>query len=729
MKYFEVNMLVALDVPDTEPAWYRILHIDQQNNHLFGLPMPHSARAKHQHGVPIEFNFEEMQRLRSIGQCEIILNDPWLAVERHEKDLSDAQKKKLEKNWKLLAPLLEIPKLALFQRSTRGTLIKQIAERELKPTATIYRLLERYWRRGQSKAALIPDFQNQGNRGQSKLAKPDGPKRGRRRRTTRFLDAHPGINITEEIKQKLVQMGREYYEKERLSLTKAYEEGLKKYFKIGWIIKTDGSRQEQMPPEHELPTFTQFRYWYSQDRALNFERVQVARLGANEYNLTSRPLSGDASYMASGPGQVFQVDATVPGLYLVSSRNPQLIIGKAVVYGISDTFSRMVVAFWVGLEGPSWAGAIQALVNMTENKVAFCKSLGIEIDESDWPCHHLPEAILADRGEFEGYNASQLVTDFNVRVSNTAPYRADWKGVIERTFGHLDTKLVDWLDGAVRINRRGERDHRLEATLTLKEFRTLLALHFIEFNSAHEMTKYPRELEMIRDEVRPIPLDLWNWGLANRSGALKKVDPDALRIKLLPRDWGSVTRKGIKFKNHYYTCTVIENEQWREKATRQGMTRVSLAYDTWSSGTVYVQHPDTKEFMLCSEVQSVDSTGDVPWAELELETELDRLRRDEAEPALKTRQRNFQHQKQQITQAAKARAKAATSTESKSARLDQIKENRVSERALEREQQLPTESGVFAQGKLEPAKSPGRKMFAVEIDELLAGLSKAKKEK
>jgi hypothetical protein len=75
-----------------------------------------------------------------------------------------------------------------------------------------------------------------------------------------------------------------------------------------------------------------------------------------------------------------------------------------------------------------------ALENATLNKVAFCQEFGIQIDEADWPSHHLPEGILADRGELEGYNADNLVNALNVRVSNTPPYRADWKGIVERNF-------------------------------------------------------------------------------------------------------------------------------------------------------------------------------------------------------------------------------------------------------------------------------------------------------
>jgi putative transposase len=478
-----------------------------------------------------------------------------------------------------------------------------------------------------------------------------------------------------------------------------------------------------MPPEHELPTFSQFRYWYGQDRSLNFERSQIARLGQTEYNLTGRALSGESTSMAFGPGALFQVDAMIAGIYLVSSKNPNVIVGKPVVYGLSDVFSRMVVGFWVGLEGPSWAGAIQALVNMVQDKVIFCKEIGIEINDSDWPSCHLPEAILADRGEFEGYSASQLVNDFNVSVSNTAPYRADWKGIVERKFGHTKGKIINWLEGAIRLNRRGETDARLKAIYTLKEFRQILALHFLDYNNTHEMEKYPRDIDMKSDRVRPIPIKIWNWGLENRTGKLKRAEPEVLRMKLLPRDHATITRFGIKFKNYFYTCPVIENEQWREKAAQKSRNRVKVAYDSWSSYHIYVKHPISGEFLECFQTNTIDSTEDAPWPEVDLEKELDRLERDENTPEMNKRKRDFQSRQREVTRQAKIRAKSSKTTESKRSRLSLITENRGFEKNLERTQVTNNPQDTSKKVTSRYHEGIHDEKFSDDIDELLANIS------
>ena len=125
---------------------------------------------------------------------------------------------------------------------------------------------------------------------------------------------------------------------------------------------------------------------------------------------------------ADGPGTRFQVDATIADIYLVSSFNRSLIIGRPVVYGIIDVYSRLFTGVYVGLEYP-WIGAMMALDNMITDKVAFCAEHDIYINDSQWPAKHLREIIIADRGEFEGYSVTSLINNFNIKIENTSAYR------------------------------------------------------------------------------------------------------------------------------------------------------------------------------------------------------------------------------------------------------------------------------------------------------------------
>ena len=155
------------------------------------------------------------------------------------------------------------------------------------------------------------------------------------------------------------------------------------------------------------------------------------RKGNRKYELNHRAVLGTSVGDLYGPGTKYQIDATIADVYIVSSFNRNWIIGRPVIYVVIDVFSRMVVGLYVGLEGPSWFGAMMALANTASDKVSYCKQYGIDITKEEWDCHYLPQTLLADRGELEGYNVERLISAFHMKVENTPPYRADWKGIVD----------------------------------------------------------------------------------------------------------------------------------------------------------------------------------------------------------------------------------------------------------------------------------------------------------
>lgn len=166
-----------------------------------------------------------------------------------------------------------------------------------------------------------------------------------------------------------------------------------------------------------------------------------------------------------GPGAKFQIYATDADVYIVSSYNRNWIIGRPVIYTVIDVFSGMVVGLYVGLEGPSWQGAMMALENTASNKVEFCKKFGIEITEEEWPSHHLPQILLTDCSELEGYNIERLQKVFHTKVENTTPFRTDWKAIVEQHFRIINLKLKPFLPGVVDtdVRVRSDRDYHLDA--------------------------------------------------------------------------------------------------------------------------------------------------------------------------------------------------------------------------------------------------------------------------
>lgn len=86
---------------------------------------------------------------------------------------------------------------------------------------------------------------------------------------------------------------------------------------------------------------------------------------------------------------------------------------------------------------------------------------------------------------------------------------------------------------------------------------------------------------MIADNVQPIPIKIWNWGMKKLTGKLRPEDNmDALRIKLLPRDTATVTSDGIRFRGIYYTCERGLQEQWFLRLKGKRSKRVEIVYES-----------------------------------------------------------------------------------------------------------------------------------------------------
>ena len=103
--------------------------------------------------------------------------------------------------------------------------------------------------------------------------------------------------------------------KEKVS-KKRFRKFLKPTSISGYELK-DGILIPILPPAEELPTFRQFRYWY-ETYYYDAVRSIKKRFGETAFNLKSRQLLGDATSIAFGPGSVYQIDATIADIYLVS---------------------------------------------------------------------------------------------------------------------------------------------------------------------------------------------------------------------------------------------------------------------------------------------------------------------------------------------------------------------------------------------------------------------------
>ncbi|MBD1842461.1 DDE-type integrase/transposase/recombinase [Cyanobacteria bacterium FACHB-63] len=649
--------------------------------------------------LPVFRKSVEIEAALTSGDAQVLEVDPYAVLLRPENDIADKHRQRRDAAWEVIAPLVEDTTGQIFYSHGRGALLNTHEEKTGWTKKTIYKFLRRYWQGGQTKNALLPLYDKCGGKGKERQSST-GVKRGRPSRLTKVADLPTGVNVDAAIREKFSRGIRLFYETaEQRTLQDAYQKTLEKFFHKGYDKLPDGTLVPFLPPADELPSFGQFRYWYEKER--NVTQALSTREGKRRYNLRHREILGDSTQMAFGPGSVYQIDATIGDIYLVSSLDRARIIGRPVIYVVIDVFSRLIVGMSVTLEGPSWVGAMQALENAASDKVIFCQEYGIEITEEDWGSYHLPEMILADRGEFEGYSADNLVNALNIRISNTPPYRADWKAIVERNFRLSNEKFIHWAPGAVyKPRQRGDADYRLDAVLDLHQFRKLMILSILDHNKDHRMDWYRMDEFMIREHVDPYPIDLWNWGIRNRVGHLRTVTPEILRLNLLSGEKATVTHRGIRcFQGLLYSCDLALREQWFVRARERGSWKINIAYDPRKLDKVYLRLDGSRRLECCQLIDADKTFRGKDWYEAADYLEIRQQEKERAKSRKQQSKAVLNAQMEQIiSEATEQTSKDLESAgqQSKRSRIKGIRQNRKEEREMEREDQ------AWRLGKLEP---------------------------
>lgn len=515
-------------------------------------------------------------------------------------NISESSMQILEKRWNVIKDIV-VCEPDIYLGKKRGSLINKVIIEHGCTKKAVYEYLRLYWENGKMKYALLPKVYNRGGRGKAKSS--GDKKRGRPRKYTIITqvtenDANlngsiiqSGINVTDEIKQKIQKGFKRFFANQnKITYEQAYQKTLETYFVRGYYTNENGDVMPIIDIDNS-PSITQFKYWGN--KLFTLKELNILREGERKNELQKRAVLGETTSESFGPGRRFQIDATIADIYLVSRLNSNYIIGRPVVYMVIDVFSRMIVGFYVGVEGPSWMGAMMALYNTTRNKVELCKEFGIDIKEGDWECSYLPDSLTVDRGEMESTKPLNLVQNLGVRIDILPPYRADWKGIVEQNFRRINNKTLHWLEGTVKseFGIRGEKDYRLGASLNLEEFTKIIIYSILYFNNRY-MDYYDRDEQMIRDNVNPTPKNLWKWGIQNRSGLLKSYPEDMIKFNLMPSTPCSISYRGLIFQNRKYSSSEAVSSGIFEFAKKKGRIKVKISYDPRNMDYIYVHTND-----------------------------------------------------------------------------------------------------------------------------------------
>jgi hypothetical protein len=145
---------------------------------------------------------------------------------------------------------------ALYRQRERASMVAAYASAHGIARSSVMRYLRRYWERGQTPEALLPDYGNAGAPGRTR-AVTAGVKRGRPRK-----DAQPGTNADAEIRAIIRAAAARYaVTHAQFSRRAAYRQMLEDFFR-----DLDAG---------SVPSFGQFIYWLERDAAALPASVQA----------------------------------------------------------------------------------------------------------------------------------------------------------------------------------------------------------------------------------------------------------------------------------------------------------------------------------------------------------------------------------------------------------------------------------------------------------------------
>ena len=536
--------------------------------------------------------FKDYVKNKHVKPVEDTLNSHLLV---DESLVSQTSKDRRAKKWAMIVSIANNSELLLsIAQQYRQPLITQLAREKNTDSKSIYRILNRYWRLGQTRDALLPDYYFSGGRGKQRknVKKSLGRKFISR---TGVFPTRGSYIVTEQDKKQIQQAVKNYYLKsDGTSISQTYDNYIAEYFPSAIL---DAEFCDSIP---DIPSKQQFRLWVKK----LFAEHDLIEQTKNKIDYLQNFRSNESSIVSDNrvPGACYEIDATVIDVHIVSKWNRNVVLGRPTLYFVVDRASGMTVGLSISLFYASWDAARLALYNAFTSKVDYCRSISIDIREKDWPCEHLPGRLIADNAEMLGLRAEEAVIPM-VQLEWAGLSRPDFKPFAEGRFHTLNRSTVHPLQGATRNKGRiikSEPDPRSRAIYTLEDLTKIIVRDVLDENKRTRKRLSFQSKLMVETDTRPTPLDFWYVHVANYMSALKKVSAQEVEARLLRHVRVSVTANGIFWQEMYYSHEKVRKLNLAAIAKSNGRIELEARVNDECFDSIYVKLPNETTFTRCN---------------------------------------------------------------------------------------------------------------------------------
>jgi len=574
MLIVENMILQLLDIDLKQESLQRVLWISPNQDYVVVVDITNSKKMQ----FPVFRKYKDIIKEANNGQLKKVDFEPDLRLLSPDEEYLKVHKTKRDEKWDVIKDIVsEEPDI--YIREKRGTLIKTVNEKTGKAKKVIYEYLKKYWFYGKTINGLLDNYFDCGAPGEPRMyKKKPGP---------RPKDGNDFI-VTQQDKAIFEKAIKHFHIKEGMDIKATHEHMLSEWYSTESVRKR-GVLIPIVEPE-KSPTLRQFRGWYSKNYT-KFDRYSN-RHGKRKAEMNVRPLLGNSEERALSVGSLYEIDSTPADIILVAE-DRKTILGSPTLYIVKDVLSRLITGFNVTLFHASVIEQMVALENAATNKVDFCKKYGVDIDDSEWPCEHLPRMIAGDRGELRAKMSENLV-NLKVEIANAPSYRGDLKPFVEQDFRITNKKIREVFGNAgakpPKMIERGDKDPTRKAMLTIHDFTQFMIYFTLAYNKKALNNDYFITREMFNDKVDLTPIDVWNWGEGKK--LLHEEPRELLRFNLLPKETANVTRWGIKWQGMYYTHELGIKQGWFVEGRIDGQKKITVIYDPRNVSSIFIRLKD-----------------------------------------------------------------------------------------------------------------------------------------
>lgn len=470
------------------------------------------------------------------------------STSKHKVRTDSAILQKRDADWILVEPIIDYirkyPEL-VFEDDELTQLINKRSFQTKTTRKRVYNAVNRVLALGCGKNSLLYSFHCSGGKGKMRSPR-SAEKLGRK--SLAFLNGNvegPGIHICEEDKRRIqngwntfLRKGRTVKEAYRLTLGAFWSEGTKIH---------DGKAVPILLPASQCPSFHQFRYWGPKD---DNGKSAFEIINSHSWKSNYREKLGSQFDGIHGVGQIGFLDATTNDQHLVSSISRLRAVGTCYRIPVIDAFSEMAVGLYCGFDAPSESTALLAMLNAAEDKSKLFERFDVKFSPDQMPATQFARFIV-DNGEARTVGTFQVLNNLGIGVEYVESYRGDRKGPVESQHKSIHRIIDNKGEGRTRgrMRSRGEIHSAISACWTWFDYmRQLLKaiLYFnCELNATSVMNRHPFRTAMIKDGVRPVRKEIYQWCVENNKIASPSVDLRQFRAMFLPKMKAVIKRNGV----------------------------------------------------------------------------------------------------------------------------------------------------------------------------------------